>query len=90
VAPGLLVPSPFSSRAILQALRASGGEGITVTDDEILRAQSDLRRQQGVSVCPEGAATWAAVPRLLERGRLRPDETVLLYNTGSGLLYGRD
>ncbi|EQD80463.1 Pyridoxal-5'-phosphate-dependent enzyme, beta subunit, partial [mine drainage metagenome] len=67
------------------------GRGVTVTDDEILRAQSDLRRQQGVSVCPDGGGrTWAAVPRLLERGRLRPDETVLLYNTGSGLLYGRD
>lgn len=90
VAPGLLVPSPFSSRAILGAIRASGGEGITVPDAEILRAQADLRRRQGVSVCPEGAATWAALPRLLAQGRLRPDETVLLYNTGSGLLYGRE
>jgi len=90
VAPGLLVPSPFSSRAILGAIRASGGDGITVSDDEILQAQADLRRRQGISVCPEGAATWAAVPRLLAEGRLRPDETVLLYNTGSGLLYGRE
>ncbi len=88
VAPGLRVPSPFSSRAILGAIRASGGGGVTVSDDEILRAQADLRRHQGISVCPEGAATWAALPRLLERGQLRPDETVLLYNTGSGLLYG--
>ena len=90
VAPGLLVPSPFSSRAILGAIRASGGGGITVPDYEILRAQADLRRHQGISVCPEGAATCAAVPRLLAEGRLRPDETVLLYNTGSGLLYGRE
>ncbi len=90
VAPGLLVPSPFSSRAILGAVRASGGGGITVPDAEILRAQAELRHRQGVSVCPEGAATWAALPRLLAEGRLGSHETVLLYNTGSGLLYGRE
>lgn len=90
VAPGLLVPAPFSSHAILDALRAFDGDGITVSDSEILEAQKVLRREQGISVCPEGAATWAALEKLLGQGKIGPQESVLLYNTGSGLLYGRE
>ena len=38
-------------------------------------------------MCPEGAATYACLPKLIESGFLDRDETVLLYNTGSGILY---
>ena len=85
IAPGLLVPSPFASERIVEAVRATGGGGVTVTDGEIRRAVVDLASRHGISASPEGAATYAALPRLQQRGLVRPGERVLLYNTGSGL-----
>jgi len=85
VAPGLLVPQPFSSERVLEAVRESRGCGVGVSDEAILAAVVRLARGHGISASPEGAAPYAALPRLLESGALRPGERVLLYNTGSGL-----
>ncbi len=85
VAPGLLVPAPFASERILEAVRGSGGGGVTVTDRAIVRAVGELARSHGISASPEGAAPYAAVPELVRAGALRADESVLLYNTGTGL-----
>ncbi|MGP8077834.1 MAG: threonine synthase [Thermoplasmata archaeon] len=85
VAPGLLVPSPFSSERVLEAVRATGGTGTTVRDAEILGSVSLLARRYGLSASPEGAATYAALPGLFESGAIRAGEQILLYNTGSGL-----
>ena len=84
-APGLLVPAPFSSERILEAVRASGGTGATVSDAEVLAAVGLLARRHGVSASPEGAAPYAALTKLASSGALRAGERVLLYNTGSGL-----
>jgi threonine synthase len=85
VAPGLLVPAPFASERILEAVRASRGGGTTVTDAEIRNAVDALAQHFGISASPEGAAPWAALPQLRRDGLVRPGEQVLLYNTGSGL-----
>ncbi|MEM0129431.1 MAG: threonine synthase [Thermoplasmata archaeon] len=85
IAPGLLVPAPFSSGRILEAVRRTGGAGVTVSDAEILAAGRELARRHGLLASPEGAAPYAALPRLAERGLLRPGERVLLLGTGSGL-----
>lgn len=87
LAPGLLVPSPFASERILEAVRASRGGGVTVRDDELLAAMVNLARRDGVSTPPEGAAAYAAIGRLFERREIRPEETVLVYNTGTGLTF---
>jgi threonine synthase len=84
IAPGLRVPAPFASARILEAVRASGGAGIAVTDAQILEAVERLALRHGVSACPEGAAPYAALPGLLASGTLRPGERVLLYQTGAG------
>jgi threonine synthase len=84
-APGLLVPAPFASERILEAVRETAGGGVTVTDAEIGTAVRTLAARFGVSASPEGAAPWAALPRLVEAGSLRPGERVLLFNTGSGI-----
>lgn len=85
IAPGLLVPSPFASERILEAVRGSHGGGATVSDRAIVRAMRDLAQRHGISASPEGAATYAALTPLARDGAIRPGETVLLYNTGSGL-----
>jgi threonine synthase len=84
-APGLLVPSPFASERILEAVRESGGGGATVSDAGIREAVGSLAKGQGLSVSPEAAATFAALPGLCRDRALRPGERVLLYLTGSGL-----
>ena len=85
IAPGLLVPAPFASERILEAVRATKGGGSTVSDREIVTAMRELAGRYGISASPEGAATYAALPRLLHDGQIRAGEVVLLYNTGSGL-----
>ena len=85
VAAGMRVPGAIGDYLILRALRDSGGGAQTVTDDEILEWVGRVAALEGVFVCPEGAATAAVVPKLLSRGALSEDETVLLLNTGSGL-----
>lgn len=87
IAPGLLVPAPFSSERILEAVRETRGGGATVGDREILTAMRDLATQYGISASPEAAATFAALPKLEKSGALRSGDRVLLYVTGTGLTF---
>ena len=66
-------------------IRASGGFGITVSDQEILAAEKALARRTGVFAEPSGAASYAGLLRLLEEGKIARDERVVLLVTGSGL-----
>jgi threonine synthase len=84
VAPGLLVPAPFASERILEAVRESRGGGVVVRDIDLIDAMAELAHREGLSVSPEGAAPYAALGALVRSGRLRAGETALLYNTGSG------
>jgi len=84
LAPGLNVPAPFSSERVLEAVRATGGTGVSVPDAAIVAAQRAMAERFGVAVAVEAAATWAAVPELLRSGAVRPGERVLLYLTGRG------
>ena len=85
IAPGLLVPAPFASERVLEAVRATRGGGVSVTDREIVSAMKALAARHGISTSPEGAAPYAALPRLIRQGALRPGERVLLYGTGTGI-----
>ena len=85
LAPGIRVPGAIGDYMILRALRESGGGALTVTDDEILHYMKLVASLEGMFICPEGAATAAALNKLLADGTLSPDERILLLNTGSGL-----
>jgi threonine synthase len=87
VASGLRVPKSFADRLILSYLQESRGWAVAVSDSAILEAQRAFGTTEGISACPEGAATLAAVPVLMREGWLSPDERVILFNTGSGLKY---
>ncbi|MHB8352177.1 MAG: threonine synthase [Thermoplasmata archaeon] len=90
IAPGLLVPSPFSSEYILDAVRASRGGGVTVSDQENVEAMRALAVRFGISASPEGAASYAALPKLRERQQIVSGEKVMLYNTGTGIPFSWD
>ncbi len=85
---GLCVPAPFADDLILRVLRESGGAALAVTDDEVWDAARTLMRQEGLFPCPEGAATYAGLRRLIESGGVGPDDTVLLIQTGAAWKYG--
>lgn len=87
VAFGITVPKALGDFLVLEAVRATEGTAIAVTDEELLAAQGDLARAEGMFICPEGAACFAAVDKLRESGWLRGDEDVLVLNTGAGLKY---
>jgi threonine synthase len=87
IASGLRVPKPLGDILILDAVRASGGTAIAVTDSETLDAGVELASLAGVFAAPEGAAGVAAVRKLLASGFLSPQERIVIYNTGSGLKY---
>ena len=87
VAAGLRVPKPLGDFLILQAVRESGGCAIAVSDAETLDAGIQFATEEGMFVAPEGAACVAALEKLLASGFLKPNEKMVIYNTGSGLKY---
>src|SRR5580658_2070369 len=87
VAAGLRVPKPLGDFLILEAVRASGGTALAVSDGQLLDAGIQLAREEGIFVAPEGAACVAALEKLLASGFLKPAERIVIYNTGAGLKY---
>jgi threonine synthase len=87
MAAGLRVPKPYADKIILDILRASKGTALAVSDDDIRTAVRELASSEGIFAAPEGAATVVAARQLYRSGWLRPQETVVLYNTGGGLKY---
>ena len=87
IAAGIRVPSAIGDYLILGAIRDSGGGAVTVSDDQIVDYIGRVAELEGMFICPEGAATAAALEHLLVSGQLDPDDNILLLNTGSGLKY---
>ena len=87
VASGLRVPGPLGDQLILRMLRQTKGTALTVTDEEMLQAGKVLASLEGIFAAPEGAATVIAARKLTASGWIKPQETVVLFNTGSGYKY---
>ena len=87
MAAGLRVPAAVGDFLILRALRQSQGTALAVADQEMIQAARLIGRTEGIFACPEGAATLVAFRRLREKGWIGDGETVVLFNTGTGLKY---
>lgn len=86
-ASGLRVPGAVGDFLILRALRESGGGAAAVPDHLMAEWVARLGADTGIFAAPEGGATAAAVPMLMEKGLISADDEVVLFNTGSGLKY---
>jgi len=86
-ASGLRVPKAYGDYIILDVLRASGGTALAIPDAEILASLKDWAQNEGIFLSPEGATATAAYDRLLTNGFLKPQDRVVLFNTGAGLKY---
>ena len=87
VAAGIRVPAAVGDFLILRAVRESGGFAVAVNDESIIEARDRAAADSGFLMCPEGAATLAAYLQEVESGRIRPDESAVLFNCATGLKY---
>jgi len=87
IASGLRVPQAVADFLMLGVIRASKGTALSVSDAEMVAEIDRVGRLEGLFFCPEGAAGVAALSRLTGRGWIKPSETVLIFNTASGLKY---
>ena len=87
IASGLRVPKAIGDFLILDILRQSNGGAIAVADKEMIRVAREVGASEGLFVCPEGAASFAALKSLRSAGKIVPGERVVIFNTGSGIKY---
>ncbi len=86
-ASGLRVPIAVGDFLIIRAVRASEGFAVAIEEEEIFKARDAVAREEGVLLCPEGAATYAAYEQLLGDGRIAKSDRVVLFNCATGLKY---
>jgi len=87
IADGLRVPKAIGDFLVLRAVRESDGAAVAVDDKDMVTGMRDLGRFEGVSAAPEGGAALHALRELIAAGRIKPHETVVLFNTGGALKY---
>jgi threonine synthase len=85
VADSISVDRPRDGLAAVRAIVESGGEAITVPDDDILAAIPEMASLSGVFPEPAAAAPWAAVKQMVSDGKIEPDELVVCLVSGNGL-----
>ena len=86
-ASGLRVPKPYGDYIMLEILRESGGLALSFPDEQILASLKDWAKNEGIFLSPEGATATVAYDHLLQTGFLKPEDRVVLFNTGAGLKY---
>ncbi len=86
-ASGLRVPRAIGDFIMLDMLRRTGGTAVTVSDSDLMADACALSAATGICAAPEGGACLAALRRLRAGGWVQPNETVILFNTGTGLKY---
>jgi threonine synthase len=87
IASGLRVPKAIGDFLMLNILRQSNGGAVAVDDEEMIRVAREVGSTEGLFVCPEGAACFAALKSLRSAGKIASGERVIIFNTGSGIKY---
>ena len=87
IAAGLRVPAAVGDFLMLKAIRDSGGCALSVTDEELMASASKMAVAVGSFPAPEGAATLAALEKLIAQNLVSERDRVVLFNTGTGLKY---
>jgi threonine synthase len=87
LAHGIRVPKALGDFLILRAVRQSRGAGVSVSDLEMVQGVKDAAADEGIFMAPEGGACVAALRKLKASGHLTPDDSIVLFNTGTGFKY---
>ena len=86
-AAGLRVPGPLGDRLVLRAIRETGGDAASVSEEAIREATKTVASLTGIDAAPEGGCGFAVLTELVRQGRVDQTSQVVLYNTGSGASY---
>lgn len=87
VASGLRVPSAVGDFMILDAVRASGGEALAGRESAIGDWMRRAASLEGIAICPETAVCFDCLETLARQGQIRPNEHVVVFNTGAAQKY---
>jgi threonine synthase len=87
IASGLRVPKAVGDFLMLKILRSSHGGAIAIADEEMITLTREVGASEGVFIAPEGGACFAALRSLLSDGTISPNESIVIFNTGSGIKY---
>ena len=87
IADGLRVPRAIGDFLVLRAVRQSDGAAVAVADTDMVPGMKDLGRFEGISAAPEGGAALHALRVLQQQGRITPNDSVVVFNTGGALKY---
>jgi threonine synthase len=83
LAAGLRVPKALGDFLVLDAVRASGGRAMAADEDRLLHWMRLATELEGIALCPEAAACLGCLEAAVRDGHLRPDESVVVFNTGA-------
>jgi threonine synthase len=84
IAKSLAIGNPADGFQVVEVVKATGGSGAMVSDEEILDAIQLLASTEGIFTEPAGGTTLAATRALIERGAIKPHESVVICITGNG------
>jgi len=84
---GIRVPAAIGDFLMIRTIHESGGFAIAVDEEDIFKCRDKIARKDGLLLCPEGAATFAAWQTALKNGHVNSSDKVLLFNTATGLKY---
>jgi threonine synthase len=87
IASGLRVPAAVGDFMMLDAIGASGGWAVAGREQSIIDWMRRVARAEGIAICPETAVCFDVLMRLLADGRVRPDDEVVVFNTGAAQKY---
>lgn len=85
IATAIRIGNPVSADKARAAVSESGGEFLSVSDDEILAAQRKLASEAGVFAEPASCASFAGVLKLHRAGKLPKGAKITMILTGNGL-----
>jgi len=84
IAKSIAIGNPADGYYVLGAVRGSGGWGDAATDEEIVDGIKLLARTEGIFTEPAGGTTVAVTKKLIEKGRIPRDESIVISVTGNG------
>ena len=85
IADSIAVGYPRDGHKALRAVKNTGGAIISVSDKEILLAQSMLASKGGIFAEPAASASYAGLTRLIENNRVDINQKIVVLLTGHGL-----
>jgi threonine synthase len=87
IASGLRVPAAVGDFMMLDAVRASAGLAIAGREQTIPDWMRRVTGGEGIGICPETAVCFDCLEVLVKNGRVRPEEEVVVFNTGAAQKY---